>query len=405
MESEHIIIQNLEDHFERVDDILEDYLVKNNITGKNATRFSLLTEEGLRLAKSLISSSDRIELWLEGNSRVSHVCITFKTIMTANKQEKFLSLSTVGENEADATFFDKLKDTIIKHKKPTWSLAEYEAELRMRREQDKYSQDSWDDLERSVLANLADDIAVGVKDDYVLIIIRKDFTKSINQIGSRKPIITSQQILFSNDPVSIKNALDKIDTCTKELHLNPKNELQMRLLFEELIGMIEPMTGEFTALLWADKYVDECAIRLLCYTKMDIEKKEQLISMTSDKKNALAKGFMGKIRDIVETGILNYDGVMKLQQQYNGQTISYAALGTYCDLGAGLNPAAISGMSWSLNDYKKALSEDLDSNEAAQSAWDELEKSIVANIANDVLVGIKKDHVEITIVKNIKEEK
>ena len=43
--------------------------------------------------------------------------------------------------------------------------------------------------------------------------------------------------------------------------------------------------------------------------------------------------------------------------------------------------------------------------EFGKEAWDELEKSIVASLARDVIVGIKKDSVTMTIVYDVKEEK
>ena len=53
MQSEHVRLSNLQEQYDRVDDLLEDYLFRLDIKGKNATRFSLLVEEALRLAKSI----------------------------------------------------------------------------------------------------------------------------------------------------------------------------------------------------------------------------------------------------------------------------------------------------------------------------------------------------------------
>ena len=53
---------------------------------------------------------------------------------------------------------------------------------------------------------------------------------------------------------------------------------------------------------------------------------------------------------------------------------------------------------WSLQRYKSALDgiEDMET----EDAWDELEKSIVASIADDVQVSVKGSSVEIAIFKN-----
>lgn len=59
------------------------------------------------------------------------------------------------------------------------------------------------------------------------------------------------------------------------------------------------------------------------------------------------------------------------------------------------------GYMWSLCDYRNSLEDAVIDNEACKEAWDELEKSIVANIANDVLVGVKGNKVDMTIICKI----
>jgi len=57
---------------------------------------------------------------------------------------------------------------------------------------------------------------------------------------------------------------------------------------------------------------------------------------------------------------------------------------------------------WTLQTYRANLEEKHVDNEAADAAWDELEKSIVANLADDVVVGVKGDCIELVIIKNLK---
>ena len=54
---------------------------------------------------------------------------------------------------------------------------------------------------------------------------------------------------------------------------------------------------------------------------------------------------------------------------------------------------------WSLCDYRQYLSDDSHLTEQAEEDRDELEKSIVANLADDVKVGVKGDRITITVVK------
>ncbi|WP_028243495.1 hypothetical protein [Pseudobutyrivibrio ruminis] len=404
MQSERIELDDLADSFDIIEKVAEQFEEKANITGKDALRFTLLAEESIRLVSSIMTEKDPIEVWFEGNRRIAHICITTETLIDENKREEFVSLSSSGENGADRTFMDDVKEFIFRPKKPRWSLSQYEADLMRRRAKDKYSEAAWENLERSVLANLADDIAVGVKNDNLLIIVTKDFSKSLKTVGSTRPRELSSQIYVSSDEESLEQAYKKVDNCVAELSLKNKDSLRIKLLLEETIGMFEGMTNVFTALLWVEKYKDECAVKLVGNANIDADAKIDLLSVASSGTNQLAHGFMGKVKDIIETGVLNYEAVMKLQQEYNGTPVNYAGLGVYSDMGIAANPNAFSGMMWSMEDYRASLADGKAENSGMMEAWDELEKSIVANIADDVIVGVNKNKVQITMIYKMKEE-
>ena len=63
--------------------------------------------------------------------------------------------------------------------------------------------------------------------------------------------------------------------------------------------------------------------------------------------------------------------------------------------------AAANAYQWSLAKYRAGIDAAKDSDKNAEEAWDELEKSIVANIADDVRVGVKGDAVELVIEKRL----
>ena len=64
-------------------------------------------------------------------------------------------------------------------------------------------------------------------------------------------------------------------------------------------------------------------------------------------------------------------------------------------MGALGNPSSQGTSIWSLSEYK----ENVKSGENASEKWDELERSIVASIADDISVGIIGNMVEMTISK------
>ena len=64
----------------------------------------------------------------------------------------------------------------------------------------------------------------------------------------------------------------------------------------------------------------------------------------------------------------------------------------------GINDTAMSDavFSWSMQKYKS----EIENRPEEEEAQDELEKSIIANIADDVRVGVRKNSLEIVIIKN-----
>ncbi len=402
MQSKHITITELNKSFTVVKTTVEEFEKNANITGRKALRFSLLTEEGLRLVDSIVLANDPIEIWFEGNGRFAYIHIKVKTKLDANQKEELVSISSSGSNSANKSFVEGFKDILSGHKKATWSLAEYEADLMKKRAKDKYAEESWENLERSVLANLADDILVSAKNNEVNILISKNFSKSLDVVGSKRAAITTDYIMLTPNEEELAKAYGKVDDCVGMLNAGKKDTLHMKLIMDETIGMVKEMTGDFDALMWAERYNDECCVKVIGNTKMDADKKYDILSLAPSRKNSLVEGFTGKIRDLIETGLLNYDSVMKLNQKYNGNMVNVMGLGLYNEASAVMMPLEFAGVTWSMGEYKENVASNKDSSEEIKAAWDELERSIVASVADDIIVGVKKNKVQITIVYKLK---
>lgn len=182
-------------------------------------------------------------------------------------------------------------------------------------------------------------------------------------------------------------ALEKILTETQKTavyaELDGKQTLRSRLIAEELIGMLKELSENFDGDFWIEqenlsfKFVTQ----LYLNETMDKQTKDKFIDISSDKKNAAAKGIMGKIRDVVEN-LLYPDNAV-----YSSNFISYQ-----------LETAVLLNDTWTLSRYK-------DAQKANDEPWDELEKSIIANLADDVIVSVKGNKVEIIITKDFKMEK
>ncbi|ETP73575.1 hypothetical protein UYO_0515 [Lachnospiraceae bacterium JC7] len=199
---------------------------------------------------------------------------------------------------------------------------------------------------------------------------------------------------INSDEEMAAEALKAVDEYIKGQNLEYKKAIHLRLLAEETVGMVKAMTREYEAGFWIEKEGEEYRLKLQIETIMDKGKKDALLSVSKSKKNEYAKGFMGKISEIIEDGLLSFDESMKLQQEYGSPMPYYDFIGMGI---MGEMPTAGVPMMWSLSNYRDSL-EDVSDSEDAQEAADELEKSIVASLAKDVIVGIRRDRVDMTIV-------
>ena len=82
--------------------------------------------------------------------------------------------------------------------------------------------------------------------------------------------------------------------------LNQKQSTQLQLIAEEVLSMARSVTGEMSASFWIESEGTAFNVNLTTQTVMDKEKRYQLISSSTAKKNAAASGFLGRIRDAFE---------------------------------------------------------------------------------------------------------
>ena len=203
----------------------------------------------------------------------------------------------------------------------------------------------------------------------------------------------TEKIIVTSQGEGFDEALDATMRFADEEMMDQKSALRFRLLAEETLGMVQAITSGFKGVFWIDENEDdEYLMHLTAKTVMDYEKKQELINASTEKKNSAAKGFMGKIREMIENGIHSMDEAGALQVDYDGSMVTYGSMGL-CDVDS--SAAYI----WSLNQYRSSMKDQIDSDTGVRNAWDELEKSIVANIADDVRVSVAGDKVEMVIMK------
>lgn len=164
--------------------------------------------------------------------------------------------------------------------------------------------------------------------------------------------------------------------------LDHKQTLQLRLLCEELDGMLPKIVEDFDGELWFEFYDGVCEIKASITSKeMTIDKKENLISIAKNNKNAAAVGIVGKIRCAIEDFLLDEENLQAISMSSRPMSLTTGYSGVDC------------ACLWSLKQYKNSVKKE------QKDAWDELEKSVIASVADDVTVGVKGKTVDIVITK------
>ena len=197
----------------------------------------------------------------------------------------------------------------------------------------------------------------------------------------------SDVIHVTTEGEGLEEALAQADGVARFRQLDRKNALHLRLLTEEMMGMMRALTGEREADFWIDDKDGVCTLHLQVNTVMNAEMRKKLLSASSSGENSAAKGVTGKLRDLFErfiepeNGEIANDLMTGMDYVYSGGDFRTLSVAT-----AGL---------WSMSRYKAAVKE----GRAPAEDWDELEKSVVAKIADDVQIGIAGQSVEMTITK------
>ena len=97
-------------------------------------------------------------------------------------------------------------------------------------------------------------------------------------------------------------ALEQAEKVAAYKGLKMKDALHLRLLTEEMMGLMRSITGEREGIFWIEDEDGEYRLHLQVRTLLNSEEREQLLAVSSSGKNESAKGIMGRIRDFFDWG-------------------------------------------------------------------------------------------------------
>ena len=148
--------------------------------------------------------------------------------------------------------------------------------------------------------------------------------------------------------------------------------------------MLPNIIDDFEGELWIDFEDRVCKVNAsIQIPEFNIDKKEGLIGIAKNKKNDAAVGIVGKIRDVIEDFFLDNERMEAL-------ALPAGSLG----FGTGYSEGVDYAYLWRLDEYRSSVKK-----EEQAEAWDELEKSVIASVADDVVVGVKGNRAEVIIIK------
>ena len=209
--------------------------------------------------------------------------------------------------------------------------------------------------------------------------------------------MVSDKFMVNSDAGRMAAARYATENFAWQAGLDKRDTLKLSLLVEETLGMVKVMVDDFYGQLWFSGDASACAIHLEVTANMDSDRKQELLSVSSTGRNAAAKGFMGMLGDVISGALHNIGRAVDSaygESAVSGSVVAPAGLGTpnLYDL----TPV------WTLEQYRENVEKGRLSADALEQAKEDLEKSIVANLADNVVVGVKKDRIELVIEKKFK---
>lgn len=204
-------------------------------------------------------------------------------------------------------------------------------------------------------------------------------------------MIASSKFMVNSDADRMAAARYATENFAWQVKLDKHETLRLSLLVEETLGMAKTVLDDFYGQIWFTADGKACEIHFEATADMNADRKEELLSVSSTGKNAAKRGFMAKLGEMI-SGALHSAG--KTMDTY-GQTMNYGII---------YNPNVMSGNTdmmtvWTLQTYRNDLDLARGDSDNAEEAWDELEKSIVAKLADDIVVGVKGDRIDLVIKK------
>jgi len=172
----------------------------------------------------------------------------------------------------------------------------------------------------------------------------------------------SDVIKIDNHSNGFEDAIKETEKTAQYRGLNAKETLQLQICAEEMLSLARSVTGEMAASFWAESEGRSFELHMTTKTIMDLEKRYQLLSSATSKKNELANSFLGKLRDVFEEAM-----------SADVERVYY--------------------------ETPTFLAYDVPKGQAFEEEWDRYEQSILRRVADNIKISIRGGEVDMTVSK------
>lgn len=174
----------------------------------------------------------------------------------------------------------------------------------------------------------------------------------------------------------LERALNETERFCAEEKLSHQQTLHMRLLAEEMMGMVGNLLNVNDGNYWIEKNDEGYELHLVVDASVGDSVRNILINVSTDKRNAAYAGIKGKLRQVMDAIALPAGAVTPVGQD------SVIGTGIY-------QPTYVE---WDYQAYISSLNAD---RKAAE--WDALEKSVLGKLTRNIIIGVRPSSVHITL--------
>lgn len=202
----------------------------------------------------------------------------------------------------------------------------------------------------------------------------------------------SEKCKLNGTSACAETALNETERFAKACGLPAKKALHLRLLAEETLGMMNGLLAVRDGEFWVESNKDGYELHAQARTKnMTESAAERLLAASTSGENDSYKGISGKICRAL-------DWLIAQQPAEEDEPLVFDArnrqvlMDPYAKEMSEALASSGGTVQWSFSQYIASESPDLKAEQ-----WDELERSVLSNLADDIRIGVRDRDVFITV--------